>query len=117
MKIAEGKEDKYIKWVDANKDFYSKAVIDFATRWAEMLENIISRKENEDPKNVIYNKADATSRLADTEGITGFQYGCAVQFLADVWKYGKILNSWHNAKWGYSEDTEGTVNPAVWLVG
>ena len=118
MKIIKGKEDTYKQWVEVNStDGYSRAVINYGIRWAEMLEKIIDEQNDEDPKTVIFNNADWTSNDADTEGITGFQYGCAVGFLADVWEYGKILNSWHNAKWGYSEDTEGTVNPAVWTVG
>lgn len=118
MKIAKGKEDIHKQWVDSNSaDWYSSAVINFGTHWAEILERIIDKQNDEDPKTVIFNNAGWTSNDADTEGITGFQYGCAVKFLADTWEYGKILNAWHNIQWGFSEDTEGTVNPALWSVG
>ena len=117
MKIAKGKEDRYKQWVEANSNnYYNRGVINFAKRWAEILEKQIDEQNTEDPKTVIFNNADWSSHDADTEGITGFQYGCAVSFLADVWEYGKLLNSWNNIQYGYSEDTEGTVNPAVWAI-
>ena len=113
MKIAKGKEKEYQKWVDANRDFYGKGVIDFGVRWAELLEAIIDKTSKDMINETIYNNAEQTSLKADTEYITGFQYGCAVRFLAEVWEYGKILNAWHNNQYGYDENTEGTINPAV----
>lgn len=113
MKIAKGKEKEYQNWVDANQDFYGKGVIDFGMRWAELLEEIIDKTSKDTIKETIYNNAEQTALKADTEYITGFQYGCAVRFLAEVWEYGKVLNAWHNIQYGYDENTEGTVNPAV----
>lgn len=117
MKIAKGKEKEYQKWVDANRDSYGKGVIDFGVRWAELLEEIIDKTSKDTIKETIYNNAKQTALKADTEYITGFQYGCAVRFLAEVWEYGKILNAWHNNQYGYDENTEGTVNPAVLTIG
>lgn len=118
MKIAKGKEWEYQEWIDANRDFYGKIAIDFAIRWAELLEEIIDKTSKDTIKETIYNNASQTSLKADAEyRITGFQYGCAVRFLAEVWEYGKILNAWHNNKYGYDENTEGTVNPALLAYG
>ncbi len=59
--------------------------------------------------------ADRLSREADTEGITGFMYGCAVSILSQYWEYGEYLRKWHNKKYDY--DGGGAVNPAVMTVG
>lgn len=117
MKIAKDKEREYQKWVDANRNFYGKGVINFGIRWAELLEEIIDKTSKDMINETIYNNAKQTSLKADTEYITGFQYGCAVRFLAEVWEYGKILNAWHNNQYGYDESTEETVNPAVLIIG
>ena len=67
------------------------------------------------PMKVIVDNAEKLSREADTEGITGFMYGCAVNILSRVWKYGDELRMWHNGKYDYQG--EGTVNPAILTVG
>lgn len=59
--------------------------------------------------------ADSTSREADTEGITGFMYGCAVNALSQLWEYGEELRKWHNKEYNY--DGEGVVNPAILTIG
>lgn len=38
-------------------------------------------------------------------------YGCAVNILSSVWKYGEELRVQHNSK--YNHNGEGVVNPAV----
>ena len=40
--------------------------------------------------------AKELSHKADTEGITGFMYGCAVSILLQCWEYGEELRRWHN---------------------
>lgn len=59
--------------------------------------------------------AEASSNAADTEGITGFMYGCAVNLLARFWVHGEALRAWHNQKYGY--EGVGTVNPAILSIG
>lgn len=59
--------------------------------------------------------ADRLSREADTEGITGFMYGCAVSILSQCWVYGEYLRKWHNKEYDY--DGDGVVNPAIMTVG
>lgn len=63
----------------------------------------------------IINIADSTSREADTEGITGFMYGCAVNALSQLWEYGEELREWHNKEYNYEGD--GVVNPAILTIG
>lgn len=109
MKIKTDKEKEYEDFVERNSnDGYSNAVLRYMIAWAEMMEGKITDK---DPNEIIPLIADKTSYEADTEGITGFMYGCAVSALAEYWKYGEILRKWHNKEWGY--DGEGVVNPAI----
>lgn len=109
MKIKPDMKDKFQKGRNANKDPYGNAVFEYLIRWADMMEERISKGE------AISNMAKETSHKADIEGITGFQYGCAVNILSQVWEYGEELRTWHNSKYGYKG--EGTVNPAVLSVG
>ena len=108
MEIAD--EAAWQSWKDNNQDGYDGGVIAYAERWARLMQVEISAgKKLEDV-------ADATSHEADIDGITGFMYGAAVHTLASCWKHGDQLRKWHNKQYGKSEDTEGTVNPAVLTV-
>ena len=42
--------------------------------------------------------AEETSNEADKEGITGFQYGCALSILIQVWAHGAELKKWREAQ-------------------
>lgn len=109
MKIKPDMKDKFQEGRNANKDPYGNAVYEYLIRWADMMENRIAAGES------IVDMAEKTSYDADTEGITGFQYGCAVNILSQVWEYGEELRTWHNSQYGYKG--EGTVNPAILSVG
>lgn len=92
-----------------NKDPYGAAVLSFAERWADLMEEKIKSGQT------LEAIAKATSHEADTEGITGFMYGCAVQILSQVWERGESLRRWHNGEYGHNGD--GVVNPAILAVG
>lgn len=110
MKIKSDKEKDFAECVEVNShDEYSKATLDYAIHWAELMEERIAEGEK------ISDIAEKTSQEADTEGITGFMYGCAVNMLRQFWEYGNELNQWHNSQYGYKG--EGTVNPAVLTIG
>jgi len=107
MKIKQGQEEAYAKYVATNsRDPYSLAVVTYAERWANLMEKLITKGAN------IINIAEKTSYTADTDGITGFMYGCAVQGLATFWEHGELLRKWHNKEYGV-ENSEGVVNPAI----
>ena len=109
MKIKVGKEKEFEQFVEINsKDFYSRGIVDYAKRWAELME-----KEIESGAKVA-DIADRTSGTADTDGITGYMYGCAVGVLSDFWEYGENLRKWHNHEYDY--DGEGVVNPAILVI-
>jgi hypothetical protein len=96
-----------------NTDPYGRAVFDYAKAWAELME-----KEIEEGKPLTAIAKD-TSHEADTEGITGFMYGCAVSTLAACWIYGEDLRLWHNLDTQIGDEGEranqsgGILNPAV----
>ena len=97
------------QFASVNNDPYGSCVVRYAERWANMME-----EEMENGKSLI-EIADTTSIKADTEGITGFMYGCAVSVLARVWEHGEELRKWHNKEYGYAGD--GVVNPAILQYG
>lgn len=110
MKFAKGKEENWAIWVGNNRDPYGRGVITFCERWADLMEHDIETSGMEKAVALF----EERSHQADTEGITGFMYGCAVHVLADVWKYGEVLRKWHNKEYNYEGD--GVVNPAILTV-
>lgn len=106
------------KAVEANSDgFYGEAVIKYAERWADMMEERMGEGDR------LEDIAESTSDKADTEGITGFQYGCAVGILAQVWEHGESLRRWHNLDTQIGNEGEranesgGVLNPALLNIG
>lgn len=109
MKVIKEKLDDWNKCVEVNsKDSYSNGVITYLKRWADLMELEI------DSGKKLIDIADKASHDADTEGITGFMYGCAVSILSQVWVHGEELRKWHNKEFGY--EGEGCVNPAILTV-
>lgn len=112
MKIKEDKKEIYQEGLDKNQDSYGKCIYDYLKRWADLMEaKIEEEKDNLSAQEVIDKYHDELSREADTEGITGFMYGCAVNVLSGVWIYGEELRKAHNKDYNY--EGEGVVNPAI----
>jgi len=97
-----------------SSDPYGKGVIDFASLWARMMESEINSGK------LLVATAKECSHLADTDGITGFMYGAAVNVLSQCWIYGDDLRAWHNKDYGKqgAEATEAgaVINPAVMII-
>lgn len=89
---------------------YSQCVVDYARYWAKFMQ-YLKEKHNVS----VIQIAERASHDADVNGITGFMYGCAVNVLSQVWKYGEELRVWHNKQYGHEGD--GVVNPAVLTIG
>lgn len=110
FKIKPGKEQDYEEFVRINSgDPYSMGVVRYAQKWAELMESKIADGAK------VSDIAESTSFEADTEGITGFMYGCAVNALSQLWEHGEELRKWHNKEYNY--DGDGVVNPAILTVG
>ena len=106
IQIKAGKEAGYRAFVEKNsEDFYSLGVIGYMERWGKMMEDAIAQGET------VAAAAERTRFEADTEGITGYMYNCAVAALSAFWQYGEELRCWHNQEYGYSGS--GVVNTAV----
>jgi hypothetical protein len=94
-------------------DDYSKEVVNYSKRWAELMEEKMEAGEK------IVDMAASTSHDADTDGITGYMYGAAVSGLAAFWKHGEELRRWHNLDTQIGSEGEranksgGTLNPAL----
>ena len=111
MKINEGMEQDYKDYVAINSDDpYSQAVVTYTERWADLMEERIENGHK------LEDIADATSSIADVEGITGFMYGCAAVALARFWIHGEQFRVWHNATFGVPANVKGTVNPAIMTI-
>lgn len=92
MKIRNGKEKEYREFIEINSnDPYSYGIVKFMQRFAELLENKINQS---DPQLIINEYAEEIVREADTEGITGFMYNCAIGALVKYWEYGNELSHW-----------------------
>ena len=115
-------KDKEIwrSWVDANKDPYSKACVDYAEAWAIEMEKRMEAGAK------LKDIAEEASREVDRRpgfGITGFMYGCAVGMLSKAWWHGEQLRRWHNLDTQVSNEGEkanesgGVLNPAILNIG
>ena len=104
-------------WKDKNQDSYGGGIIAYAERWARLMQAELAAGKK------LENVAKTTSREADTDGITGFMYGAAVQTLATSWKYGEELRRWHNLDTQLGDEGEkanesgGVLNPALLNIG
>jgi len=117
MKIKAGLEVKYAEYKAKNNDPYGGAVVVYSEKWADLMEARMANGEK------IKDFANETSREADTDGITGFMYGCAVQGLAHYWEHGEALRLWHNLDTQIGNEGEkanesgGVLNPALLNIG
>ena len=110
MRIKPNKQYEYNKFVEINSNNgYSRYVVLFMDRWADLMEQCLEDGEK------ISDCAERTGHKADTDGITGFMYGCAVDALYQYWEYGDELRIWYNKKYDY--DGDGVVNPAIFRIG
>lgn len=118
------------EWAKARKvntDSYGKGILDYAERWARLLQGAIDeagindgRKQNKPAiARIISEQAKRLSRLADTGGVTGFMHGAAVATLGRTWKHGELLRRWHNLDAQLSQEgvianqQGGVLNPAI----
>ena len=111
--------DGWKKSLEANKDGgYREAVSVFVLLWASLMEVkiIFEKKPVAEVAEACEKQANA---LMGDYGMTGFQYGCAVSILSQVWEYGEELRCWHNLRTQISDEgtkaneSGGVLNPAL----
>lgn len=124
ISIQPGKEQEYAEYKAKNDDPYGNATVVYAEQWAYLMEKTIpANATSPQVTRFLVDNADRLSHEADTEGITGFMYGCAVSGLAHFWVHGEELRRWHNLKTQIKDEGEranesGTVlNPAILSIG
>lgn len=83
--------DAWEKSVSANTDPYGYACIKYAATWANIMDSRIADGAK------VADIAEQTSHEADTDGITGFMFGCALSVLSQCWKHGGDLRQWREA--------------------
>jgi len=109
--------DGWKSFVDKNKDDYGSGVVRYAERWARLMQVRIDAGDS------IADCAEDLSHLANSEGITGFMYGCAVATLSKCWTYGEELRRWHNketqigTEGDKANESGGVLNPALLTLG
>ena len=114
MQIIESKKTDWERCQEVNKPSkddpgYGQAVIDYVIEWADNMESEMLK--------TLLPVADVAKECEPKgHGITGFQYGAAVQILAEFWVHGNALRKWHNTNYGMP-DAVGTVNPAILTLG
>lgn len=117
MKIKDGMQAKFDEAKANNSDPYGACTYRFLERWADLMEEKMANGEK------LEDIARKTSHEADTEGITGFMYGCAVSVLSHVWEHGEKLRRWSNLdlqlnhEGEKANETGGVLNPALLSLG
>ncbi len=116
MKLKAGTEQEYESYKAKNTDPYGGRIVSYSEDWASLMEARMANGEK------IKDIAKFTSREADTDGITGFMYGCAVEGLSHFWEHGEELRCWHNLDSQISNEGEkanesgGVLNPAILVI-
>jgi len=109
--------------LEANKDSgYGESVSVFISLWASLMEVqiIFEGKPVAEIAEACEKQAGA---LMGRYGMTGFQYGCAVSILSQVWEYGEELRRWHNLRTQIGNEgvkankSGGVLNPALLQIG
>lgn len=118
MKLKPGVEEKYAEWKTKNAaDPYGTACFTYAEAWADLIEKAMADGAK------LEDVAEKLSHDADTEGITGFMYGMAVNILSMAWEHGEQLRIWHNLSTQIGNEGEranksgGVLNPALLNIG
>lgn len=123
MQIHPDKQAEYEAYKQkSTHDPYSARVVSYGEDWANIMERAIPADSSLAQTLGILVKdefAKNASHEADTDGITGFMYGCAVQALARFWVHGEALRRWHNKETQIGTEGDeanasgGVLNPAI----
>lgn len=118
MQIKPELQQEYADYVKMNSDDpYSRAVVDYTEAWGDLMEKAIANGET------VEECAKRTSHEADTDGITGFMYGCAASVISRFWIHGETLRRWHNLDTQIGNEGEranesgDVLNPAILNIG
>lgn len=89
MKVNDQAE--YDTWKANNEDAYSRAIFDFAEKWAGLMEPRLEAGEK------VEDIAEETEEVAiKGSGLTGFMHSAAAAILAKCWVHGEPFRRWFN---------------------
>lgn len=101
MKVKEGLEEQYAKYVEVNsQDEYSKACITAGEAFGQALDEGKTCEEAE------------AAMLAAEDGLTGYMVGAVISAMNKFNPRGDEVREWWNNRFNVSHPT-GTVNPAI----
>lgn len=109
MKIIEGKEAEYEKYVKTNsEDPYSKCVVDCGTAFGDALDAGKSPSEAE----------EAMLATEDGKELTGFMVGAIMSSISHFHPRGAEIKEWWNKSHsGTPDEQTGVNNPAIITLG
>ena len=92
MKIRKGWEESYEEHKKLNKDKYGygQYIFEFANQWANLMESELDKitKLNCKVRFIKQNAEKLAKKTPNYNGLSGFQYECAINILVSYWKYG-----------------------------
>jgi len=104
MKIKQGKEENYQKYVDINKpDEYSKACVDCG----EIFGNFVDEGKTFDEAE------ELMLATPDGQELTGFMMGALMSGVSNFHERGDEIKAWWNNKTNGDPDHHGVKNPAI----
>lgn len=118
--IVENKRSDFEKGLQNNsKESYGYGTYAFASQWAAKMEAM--KKDGSSIADIAKPACDAVLKESNETlgGLTGAMYGFAVGILANSWRYGEELRTWHNKdiQMGTEGDDAnkkgGVLNPAM----
>lgn len=131
MTFAKDMKKEFDDGLANNQDPYGNAVYRYASEWATRMEQKFLRDVGvriESASDDVVSEwlkmnMEKTSHEADTEGITGFMYGCAASILSSYWVAGEQARKRHNLDTQIDDEGEranesgGILNPALMSIG
>ena len=95
MKILNGLEQSYNehKKVNEDKTGYGQSIFEFANQWADLMEMELDHITDKNSKIefIKQNAEELAKKTPNYNGLSGYQYDCAIHVLLSYWKYGGEL--------------------------
>jgi hypothetical protein len=84
-------QQEYNEWKYSNNGgIYGKRIFSYAEDWADLMAEYMA------VGGLLEDIADAASKSADYDGITGYMYSYAAKIIATFWIHGEQFRHWFN---------------------
>jgi len=95
MEILDGLEESYMEHKKLNEDEagYGQYIFEFANQWADLMESELDQitDKNSRIEFLKQNAEELAKKTPHYDGLSGYQYDCAIHVLVSYWKYGVEL--------------------------